>query len=726
MRHTILLLLASAAVAHGQPTPVEDTLGLFFDPRSANVSSLLEPRTSGRKDDASGGKSLDDPVAQRRIVGIAKDQLARARGQASAGSATRLRLNLLDGVDMTAVIERTAPTSRGYSLAGHIAGMKDVSNVVLVVNGAVVVGDVWTPQGHYTIRTAGGGSYLIEKTDPTKRKPLAEPILPPRVEDGARSAERSSKDGPQATGEGGEDEGSTIDIFVFWTQNARLDAGGLRNMQAFVDLAIAGANEAYLASDIQTRLNLVGATEVHYDYERTDNNIDTLLGHLAAPDDGYMTEVHEVRDAYSADLVHLIHDRGDLNDAGGIAFLWGAFGTSIADVGTLIHEVGHNMGLHHDAYQLVTYEDGDEYRRIIEQGLGDDPIRLYGIGYVNQRAFDAGAEEERRWVTTMAYPRQCIDSGFNCASLLRLSNPRQRWPDENGDPLGIAEEDAGPDEWPADASRAVNENRRALANWRQRSARCRFGLSADVLEVPADGGSYTVEVGGSGASCPWRAITNETFLDVAVEGDRVVIRAAPNEGVVRRGVVSIAGKPVLLRQLGTVAMVSVCDRAPAVRQAIVDATGHTACRDVTTWDVAAVSALDITGRGLASLSGNDVNYLANLKELYLAWNGLEDISALSGLANLRVLHLSGNRIEDISALKELRVGFLYLDDNAVEDISALGGMTSLDTLDVSNNAIKDISAAAGLTNLFNLSLESNAIEDLSALAGLTELASSCP
>ncbi len=722
MRCAILLLLASAAVAHGQPAPVEDTLpGLFFDPRPANAPPLLEPRT-GAKDDASGGKSLDTPAAQRRIVGIAKDQLARARGQASAGSATRLRLNLLDGVDMTAVIERTAPTSRGYSLAGHIAGMKDVSNVVLVVNGAVVVGDVWTPQGHYTIRTAGGGSYLIEKTDPTKRKPLAEPILPPRVKDGARGAERRSKDGPQATGDGSEDDGSTIDIFVFWTQSTREGLGGPRRMQAFVDLAIAGANEAYLASDIQTRLNLVGATEVHYDYERTENNIGTLLGHLAFSDDGYMTEVHEVRDAYSADLVHLIHDRGDLDDAGGIAFLWGAFGTSIANVGTLIHEVGHNMGLQHDAYQLVTHEDGVEYRRIIEQGLADDPFRLYGIGYVNQRAFDAGAEEERRWVTTMAYPRQCLDSGFNCGRLLRLSNPRQRWPNDDGDPLGIAEEDAGPDEWPADASRAVNENRRALANWRLRSARCRFGLSADVLEVPADGGSYTVEVGGSGASCPWRAVTNETFLDVAVEGDRAVIRAAPNEGVVRRGVVSIAGKPVLLRQLGTVAMVSVCDRAPAVRQAIVDATGHTACRDVTAWDVAAVSALDLSGRGLASLSGNDVNYLANLKELYLAWNGLEDISALSGLANLRVLHLSGNRIEDISALKELRVGFLYLEDNAVEDISALGGMTSLNTLDVSNNAIKDISAAAGLTNLFNLGLESNAIEDLSALAGLTELA----
>ena len=703
-RHTILLLLVSAVVAHGQPAkPVEDLPGLFLDRSSAVRSTdprLTEPRTA-TKSEGQGKRntSSDDPAAQRRIVGIAKEQLARARGQASAGSAPRLRLNLLAGVDMTAVIERTARTSRGYSLAGHIAGMEEVSNVVLVVNGTVVVGDVWTPQGHYTIRTANGGSYLIEKTDPAERKPLAEPVLPLRVEDDARDAERRSANGSQATGDGGEDDGSTIDIFVFWTQNARLGAGGLRNMQAFVDLAIAGANEAYLASDVQTRLNLVGATEVHYDYERTDNNGSTLLGHLAAPDDGYMTEVHEVRDAYSADLVHLIVNRGDANDIGGIAQLWGAFGASLADVSTLTHEVGHNMGLDHDAYQLATDGYSDEDRRDIEQGFYGEHIRLYGIGYVNQRAFDAGADAERGWTTVMAYGSQCIDNGIPCEWLLRHSNPRQRWPDENGDPMGIAEEDAGPDELPADASRAVNENRRALANWRQRPAPCRFGLSADVLEVPADGGSYTVEVGGSDGSCPWRAVTNETFLDVAVEGDTVLIRAAPNEGVVRWGVVSITGKPVLLRQQGTVAMVSVCDRAPAVRQAIVDATGHTACQDVTTWDVAAVSSLDLSGRGLASLSGNDVNYLASLKELYLDWNGLEDISAL----------------------KELRLGSLYLDDNAVEDISALGGMTSLDTLSVSNNAIEDISALSGLANLYVLSLSGNRIEDISALSGLANL-----
>ena len=539
LRRAILLLLAaSAAAAHGQPKPVEDLPGLFLD-RSLTVRSAAPPLTEPRAaagSEARGKRntSSDDPAAQRRIVGIAKEQLARARSQARAGSAARLRLNLLAGVDMTAVIERTAPTSRGYSLAGHIAGMEKVSNVVLVVNGAVIVGDVWTPKGHYTIRAAGGGSYLIEKTDPADRKPLCEPILPP-LEGSTRDTGRTSKDVRQP-----KDSGSTIDIFVFWTRTARLDAGGLRNMQAFVDLAIASANEAYLASDIQTRLNLVGATEVHYDYEGTDRTAEIHINHFIDPENGYMTEVHDVRDAYSADLVHLFFGSG-VGVGGGIANIWGPFGISImGGVNTFIHEVGHNMGLRHDAY---TEGEG----RFKEELARDD---FYYRGYVNQRAFDAGAQEEQRWTTIMAYANQCDDKFFICPELLRFSNPRQRWPDDKGDPLGIAEGDG---DWPADASRAVNESSGAVANWRQRSARCRFDLSGEVLEMPADGGSATIEVGTSGgASCPWHAVTNDAFVDLAVEDDRVVIRARANVGPSRLGVVSIAGRPVLLRQLGVV------------------------------------------------------------------------------------------------------------------------------------------------------------------------------
>ena len=84
------------------------------------------------------------------------------------------------------------------------------------------------------------------------------------------------------------------------------------------------------------------------------------------------------------------------------------------------HEVGHTMGLWHDRYQ-----QGDN---ILNQPFP------YSYGYVNQRAFDAGAPESSRWRTVMAYPDQCTRAGFWCTRLLRFSNPDQTY---RGDPLGI-------------------------------------------------------------------------------------------------------------------------------------------------------------------------------------------------------------------------------------------------------------------------------------------------
>ena len=322
----------------------------------------------------------------------------------------------------------------------------------------------------------------------------------------------------------------------------------------------------------------------------------------------------------------------------------------------------------------------------------------------------------------MAYGTQCGAAGFYCEELLRLSNPRQSWPDDNGDPMGIAEEDAGADDWPADASRAVNENKRALANWYQESARCQFDLLGEALEMPADGGSATIEVDTSGgASCPWHAVTNDTFVDVAVERDTVVIRATANEGRAREGVVSVAGSPVLLRQLGSVAPVSVCDRAPAVQEAIVEATGRAACGDVTAWNLAAIRTLDLSNRGLASLTKDDLDFL-DLTNIDLSGNDLGDISALSALVNLQQIRLIGNQIEDISPLSDLpNLRSVVLAGNAIVDISPLSGLSKLGTVFLSDNQIVDISPLSDLPNLQHVFLIGNQIEDISPLSDVPNL-----
>ena len=56
-------------------------------------------------------------------------------------------------------------------------------------------------------------------------------------------------------------------------------------------------------SGVNHRIRLVLRDEVEYSEE---GNSGTDLGRLRNDSDGYMDHVHELRDAYAADLVHIV------------------------------------------------------------------------------------------------------------------------------------------------------------------------------------------------------------------------------------------------------------------------------------------------------------------------------------------------------------------------------------------------------------------------------------
>ena len=243
---------------------------------------------------------------------------------------------------------------------------------------------------------------------------------------------------------------STIDLAVFYTPAAKRAVGGGAAIEAVIDLMVAESNRAYLASGAKQQLALVARGEVAY----TEVDSLTDLERLQEPEDGYMDEVHAIRDRVGADLVHLIPDRGGYRFCGR-ANLVGAFGVSGHDCGgrTLVHELGHNMGLNHDRYTQCAPD------------CNDWPYR-HGYGYVNQRAFLPGAPPAAAWITIMAYWGQCDDAGLRCAFPLRFSNPRLTY---LGDPLGVPGD--GPSsavDGPADAIRVLNTMRHTMASFRDR------------------------------------------------------------------------------------------------------------------------------------------------------------------------------------------------------------------------------------------------------------------
>ena len=242
----------------------------------------------------------------------------------------------------------------------------------------------------------------------------------------------------------------TIDVAVFYTSAAREEAGGAAEIEAVIDLMVAETNEAYQASGVHHRLELVARSEVQYAEAGDFRDI----GRLANPSDGYMDEVHAIRDRTGADLVHLVFNYQE-HPFAGVAYFGGAFGLTCqyCGGGTFAHELGHNMGLRHDRYAQLYSE------------IGRGPVTLDpAFGYVNQPALAVSAARSRRWVTIMSYHTQCSDTYARCSELLRFSNPRQSY---NGDPLGVPFGSGGSGvTGAADAAAVLNATGPAVALWR--------------------------------------------------------------------------------------------------------------------------------------------------------------------------------------------------------------------------------------------------------------------
>ena len=248
----------------------------------------------------------------------------------------------------------------------------------------------------------------------------------------------------------------TLDAAVVYTSAARESAGGFAAIHAVIDLMIAETNEAFAASGVRHRLALVATQEVSYTFTGIDRGgLD--VRRLADPSDGYLDEVHLLRDRTGADLVHLIVEP----DRGGVAAepIPSAFAITCLRCGGRVfaHELGHNLGLVHDRYQVLHTD--------WEAGVVTSHP---AYGYANQRAFEAGAPQFKRWRTIMSYGTQCGDADFDCEWALRFSNPRQT---RRGDPLGVPFRSGSSGvTGPADAAAVMNATGLAVAAWRDRPA----------------------------------------------------------------------------------------------------------------------------------------------------------------------------------------------------------------------------------------------------------------
>ena len=180
---------------------------------------------------------------------------------------------------------------QGLIWVGHLEVIA-LSSVILVAEDEIMAGNISLPGGFYQVRYAGNGIHAIYQINQAAFPPEADPIpvdISPTKDD-----ETISGTIP--------DDGSQIDVMVAYTPDVRSAVGGTTAVNTLINLAVTETNTGYANSGINQRLRLAHSTEVTYS-ESGDSTTD--LNRLFDPADGYMDNIHTLRNTYGADLVQL-------------------------------------------------------------------------------------------------------------------------------------------------------------------------------------------------------------------------------------------------------------------------------------------------------------------------------------------------------------------------------------------------------------------------------------
>ncbi len=296
--------------------------------------------------------------------------------QAIAGKSRRVRVdreklrkgrffvNLPGGISFEAVRETQQDDGRGRSSwTGHADGNPD-NTVVLGISGDAVAGSFRYQGKLFKLEPRANGGHVVSEVNTSNPAPELDPIA---VADTSSSATAA----PAAASAATKTKGFVIDVLVAYTP-AINDLYGSEGAEALILQAVAEANQAYTNSGMITRLKLVASYQIDY-YE--SGNMGTDLSRLRSSSDGFMDELHELRDMYGADLVSLIeNDSGSCGMAYRMATLSASFASSAFSVVhhgcatgyySFAHEIGHNQGAHHDATNATSvalYPDAYGYQ----------------------------------------------------------------------------------------------------------------------------------------------------------------------------------------------------------------------------------------------------------------------------------------------------------------------------------------------------------------------------
>lgn len=419
-------------------------------------------------------------VLRGRLVTINSDALTSAEQD-------QLTVNPFAGLSWTAVKESVThnPTTGSYTWHGRLAGVPQ-SQATFVVHDGIIIGKIAMPGAIYEVRYTGQSDIheVVQINQGVFKDHEVEQLLPP--DEPLAAVSTNPQIDPQAINAA--DNGSVMDVLVVYSPQARAGAGGTAAIEALIELAFAETNIAYENSQVNQRISLVHLYESPDDEKSNMFGPDGDLALLRSSGDGYIDNVHDLRNQYHADFVLLIINSelycglGYLQNAPADAdFEDDAFAVvrrgCVTGNYSFGHELGHNMGLQHDWYSTA---------------VGQEPAFTYAHGHVNLT---------EGWRTIMGTNNvcdcsdevsPCPEDNFRatpgqpiCSRLIYFSNDEV---DYFGDPMGVpagtsaacAPDTFTPDPTSCDADNEAVLNSNALSNSRFRTSQITWlGNSTD-------------------------------------------------------------------------------------------------------------------------------------------------------------------------------------------------------------------------------------------------------
>lgn len=279
-------------------------------------------------------------------------------------------------------------------------------------------------------------------------------MIPPANDAKADSPAPATTSEPPVAGDA--PAGSTVvDVMIVYTPAALSYEGNEANMNANIAGAMQRANTAHTNSNTQVYLNLVHSEQVAYTESTANKGYEVDLDNLTGTSDGYMDNVHTLRDAYGADFTCLFVDRDDVggvgwlltNPAGDAADAFCLARVQQTDTGyTVVHEWGHNMGCSHSKTQVLQPWTGKLFS--------------YSAGWQwnDTQANNTSPYTQVGYCSVMTYEDANNDGTYEYERVARFSNPSINYVGDSTNPTGHASD--------GDNARTMRDMKSILAAYR--------------------------------------------------------------------------------------------------------------------------------------------------------------------------------------------------------------------------------------------------------------------